>query len=144
MSRPLALALVALAVIAPLAPAAPVPKAVKKQDDAERILGRWVIDSATQGKTVYDNQKGDVWVFAPPGEKSIQNCRGGTTYSLDYSFPAPGEKQMDVACNGHPYLGVYELDGDSLTIAFRSKTRPASLERTDGVFVFTFHREKAK
>ena len=112
----------------------------RKQTDAERILGKWVIESATQGGTVYD-KKGDVWVFAPLGEKSVQNCKGGTNYSLDYSFPDAGEKQIDVACNGIPYLGVYEIDGDSLSVAFRSKVRPTGVEREKGVFFFTFRRK---
>lgn len=129
----------ALVVLAVPVVAAPVPK-VKKQNDATLVLGRWVIESATQGQSTYDHQKGDIWVFAPPDEKSIQLTKSGTTYSLTYSFPAPSEKQMDVACNGNPYLGVYELDGDTLTIAFRAKDRPTTVEKANGVFVFHFRR----
>jgi uncharacterized protein (TIGR03067 family) len=140
--RPAALAALLLA---PAVVAAPVPKAVKKQDDVDRIVGRWKCESAFNGKEeMVGSHKNDVWTFAPAGEKSEQLTPTGTRYSLDYSFPAPGERQMNLACNGNPYLGVYELDGDTLTIAFRDRNRPATLDKAAGVYLFTFRREGAK
>lgn len=144
MSR-LAFTIVPLLALAVTAGAAPVPKAVKQRDDANLVLGEWRCESAFNGPNeMVGSHKGDVWVFAPPGEKSVQNCKGGTHYSLAYSFPTPGEKQMDVVCNGNPYVGVYDLDGDTLVIAFRAKDRPATLEKANGVYVFTFKREATK
>lgn len=137
--------LLALLLLALPALAAPVPKGVKKQNDADLILGRWKCEAAFSGETeVVGSHKNDVWTFAPAGEKSHQLTPTGTRYSLDYSFPTPGERQMNLACNGNPYLGVYELDGDKLTIAFRSQQRPATLDKAAGVFHFTFRREDAK
>lgn len=125
--------------------AAPVPKALKRGSDAERIVGRWVIVSGSNGPTAFEREVGDVWVMAAAGEKSIQLIRGGgTTYPLAYSFPTPGERHLDVACNNNPYQGVYELDGDTLTIAFANHPRPTTTEQAKGVFVYHFRREEAK
>jgi uncharacterized protein (TIGR03067 family) len=136
MSRFALLALLAL----PLA-AAPVPKGMKaKRTDAELIIGKWVTESSVNGPTVYD-EKGNVWVFAPPGEKSVEFKRNGDLYSREYSFPDLATNHFDVMCNGHPYIGIYELDGDSLKLAFAEKTRPTTFDRTAGVFVLTFTRK---
>jgi hypothetical protein len=85
-----------------------------------------------------------VWVFAPPEEKSEQRLQGGQHYPLAYSFPDPSVNHLNVSCNGHPYLGVYELDGVTLTIAFAPRVRPTTLTPAPNVYVMTFRRENAK
>ncbi len=130
----------------PLA-AAPVPKALKRANDAERIVGRWVCESASRGETEYTtSHKNDVWVFAPAAEKSAQVTQTGHRYSLDYQFVDGGDgpRQMDLSLNGIPYKGVYHMGDDTLAIAFRESTRPAALDRHHAVFVFTFRREATK
>lgn len=135
--------LLALVVIAAPLAAAPVPKVFKRASDEERILGKWVCELATSGPTEFTtSHKDDVWLFAPPGEKSAQLTPGGGTISLEYKILPAGDglRQVDLALNGNKYAGVYTLDGDALTIAFATQ-RPATVERTKGVFVFTFRRQ---
>jgi hypothetical protein len=123
--------------------AAPVPKGLKKAGDEDRVLGKWVCESATSGPTEFTtSHKGDVWLFAPPGEKSAQHTPSGGTIPLEYKLLPAGDglRQVDLALNGNKYAGVYTLDGDALTIAFAT-LRPASAERAKGVYVFTFRRQ---
>jgi uncharacterized protein (TIGR03067 family) len=98
---PVLLALVAL----PLA-AAPVPK-TKEQPDAALIVGAW--HDGRDGECAY-------WHFEADGVAGTGAKKNpkGALYRLD-----PSKKQFDWSQNGGKtwFLGVYELDGDTLKIA---------------------------
>lgn len=108
-------ALLVLVVAVPAA-AAPVPKAVKKKDDARAVLGKW------QGGLAGQQGGGYVFRFGDDGKCGITsggpNAReSGATYEL---HPDKSPRQM-TWWNGPErteWRCVYELDGDTLKVAF--------------------------
>ena len=136
----LALALVASAV------AAPVPKAVKKQDDAALLEGRWVgVTTDTGGGPNPDPER---WLEITDGKFStgIGSTRGydGRTLRLD---PSASPKHLDVNnTRGGFHLGIYELDGDTLRWCESSSatTRPTEIKAANGFNVLVYKRVKSK
>ena len=124
------LALLAATVLLGASLAAPVPKE-KAKDDHEVILGTWQAIKRDAGAEIP----------SPPAEELAKHCmtfsKDGTveinylngqkrnlTYKLD---PTAKLKQFDLEMDGSKSLGVYVLDGDTLTLACASRDygRPA-------------------
>jgi len=125
--------LLAIALLVGLAPAAPVPKALKKQDDKDAILGTW---SPAPGRTEWFEFKAD-------GTLKAWNTGGSAATGVPYKWSidptatpkrmtwySPGETKPSWEC-------VYELDGDTLKICYVNAGRkvPAqATEESDGLF----------
>jgi uncharacterized protein (TIGR03067 family) len=120
--------LLALALLVSLASAAPVPKAVKKQNDAEQIVGSW---KPVEGQT-------DWFEFTADGKMLTWDTGGsaGTgppfTYTLDTTTDPKSMTWGDR--NKTPLWDcVYELDGDTLRISYnRDGKRPTKVEAARG------------
>lgn len=132
--------LVLLLACAAVAVAAPVPKAVKKKGDADLIVGEWVDSPGAQS----------VWLFREDGTAGVGDpvnpaCKA--VYKID---PNQTPKHLDWSQDGGRtwYLGVYELDGDSLKISFgggNSGTRPPTVDKNNTFqFVGVTRRVKDK
>lgn len=107
--------------------AAPVPKVVKKQTDAERIVGVWV----------EANDPKSVWFFnadgtAGTGDPANPACKA--VYKMDEKQSPPHlDWSQDEGKSW--YLDVYELDGDTLKMSCGgggSGMRPATVDPKNG------------
>ena len=129
--------------------------AVGQTDDAKLIQGTWVVDPNAY-KDVKDQEvvkemkavrvvfKGDSCTFKhPPGIEEKGSFR------LD---PSKKPKQIDISPldgkeKGKTIRGVYELDGDKLTlhVAYPDSTeRPTDLESKEGAMTMSFVLERVK
>ena len=138
--RPL---LVTLCVVA-LAPAAPVPKGVKKASDVELLVGTWKCfnENGQEGRNVFLQ----TFVFEPGGRLRMIDRDGhesAWTWTVD---PVQSPKRMGWVANP-PSSGrsdcVYQLDGDSLKVAFvlRGREQPEQLDASQGYFVYQMTRD---
>ena len=116
--------------------AAPVPKALKRGSDAEGIVGAW--EESPNAKSF--------WVFFADGMAGVGdpvNPQLKALYSID---PSQTPKHLDWSQDGGKswYLGVYELDGDTLKISFGgggNGIRPPTVDKGNGFqFVGTTRR----
>lgn len=136
--------LLAVLLLAGVAPAAPVPKA--KKPDTERLVGTWKV-TAVDGKASH----GGSHTFVFEAEAKCRTVYGDDnknvaiwTWALD---PDESPKRMKLAGAGDnaslSYECVYELDGDSLKIAFpgEKKTRPAKVATGAGALLYEMKRE---
>ena len=108
--------LLALALLVAFAPAAPVPKGIKKQNDQERIVGRWLAQNGRGHSFVY-NEDGTMKVWDGAMEPV-----GGANYKWTID-PTVTPKRMTwygVGGTAPQYECVYELDGDELKITYES------------------------
>lgn len=129
----------------PPAVAAPVPKAVKKKADAQLILGKWQggVVAAGQGQGPAASH---LFRFGDDGKCGIINTPGnsrenGAEYEL---HPDKSPRQM-TWWNGPErteWRCVYELDGDTLKVAFVHKGTdlPADTSPRAGVTVYELKR----
>jgi len=135
MLRSLALLLLAC----PLALAAPVPKELKRTD-AQAILGTWnmVKHSNNGAEPTPQNIK---WRLEADGKASIMNP--GDT-AIGYKLhPELSPKGFDWQWPGSLYMGLYELDGDTLKVvitAGASTVRPTELKPAQGIIYCEFKR----
>ena len=103
---------VALLLLAASLVAAPVPKALKRPRDEDRIVGIWVRNPGeTAGFAIYDDGSCDT------GVGTTKKDRPPGRYKLDTT---QSPKHIDWSPDGGQtwFLGVYELDGDSLRFNF--------------------------
>jgi uncharacterized protein (TIGR03067 family) len=131
--------LLAVVQLAALAPAAQVPKSLKKATDAELIVGTW---KPTGGDFWYQfNSDGSMKTWHGPNRVSPTNW----TYTLDpTSSPKRAKLTSDDGRNGgRSYDCIYELDGDSLKIAFvlNPKTPPTKVEDAPGLQLYEQTRD---
>lgn len=110
-------------VVTPSAVAAPVPKVAKKPD-AESIQGRWVCQTLDTGSGAQPD--GETWLVLADGKLSNGNgtLKGhvAVPFTLD---PAQSPKRIDIEpAGGTVMVGVYELDGDTLTWCFSQPGQP--------------------
>ena len=122
--------------------AAPVPKAVKKADDATLILGRW--ESVTVQYDGRPGTAGAVFRFADDGKGGVvppgQKAEVPATFTLD---PNDTPKRLEWALNGPAKsVATYELDGDTLKLAFGAATRPPKAAPGPGVSYYELKRVK--
>lgn len=106
--------LVAVVLVAALAPAAPVPKAVKKKDDKELIVGTW--KPANKGTCWFQfNADGTLKTWHDPNAHSPLDW----TWAIEETDRLPKRIKLTRAGGGNEsYVCIYELDGDGLKIAF--------------------------
>jgi uncharacterized protein (TIGR03067 family) len=135
-------ALLVLIVAVP-AVAAPVPKAVKKKADAHAILGKWQGGLARAGQ---GNSTSHMFRFGDDGKCGITNTPGnGRENGAEYELhPEKSPRQM-TWWNGTErteWRCVYELDGDTLKVAFvhQGTDIPADAAPRAGVTVYELKR----
>jgi uncharacterized protein (TIGR03067 family) len=105
--------LFALVLLATLAPAAPVPKALKRADDRQLILGRWM---PVEGQTQW-------YQFNPDGTLSTWYARGEAPepqyrFTLDPTVSPKRITWIGAKSGKVEWEGLYELDGDTLKVAY--------------------------
>jgi uncharacterized protein (TIGR03067 family) len=115
----------------------------EKKSDADVIRGKWKVVSAKE-TAGFDNNidvaeyKDSVWTFAAK-EFTITKGKGETklAYALD---PTQKPKQIDLGKNlagrdkDQPFVGIYELDGDRLTICYTLfNARPTDFSMGKGI-----------
>jgi uncharacterized protein (TIGR03067 family) len=122
--------------------AAPVPKE-KGKADAELILGTWELvtrEAAPRGQTNGIHRE-----LHREGKAIIihtsTNRRIDAIYKIDPT-KSPKEWDWKLGESGAEFLGIYELDGDTLKLAIVSKgtPRPTKMEATPGVSLSTYKR----
>lgn len=122
--------------------AAPVPKELRAGDEA-RIVGVWHLKAAKYGDGDYDSAVGTKWTLGADGKALRDRPNEGlgkATFKLD---PKAAAKGFDwVTDEGNTFLGVYELDGDSLRVTLNSGARPTACKPADGAYHFEFRRAK--
>jgi uncharacterized protein (TIGR03067 family) len=106
------------------APSAPVPE---KKDDAEQILGNWVVQSAKEeGKDVADLQKA-LFTFDKDGRLTLKLPTVADKIELRYSLltdkplkgieiAPPPINDKDKNREREKDRGIYKLEGDTLTL----------------------------
>lgn len=150
--KPLSLPLVTCALLAAgHLPAAP---ALKGADDLKKLQGDWVVTAWTQGGRPLDQERLDTAKWSVKGDKYTFEMGGNTeegTIKLD-----PGKKPaaIDLAITagsdeGKGQVGVYQVDGDTVTFCFNrpgDTARPAgvSVEAENSYILMTVKRVKKK
>jgi uncharacterized protein (TIGR03067 family) len=141
--------LVALLLFAAPLLAAPVPKALKAKPPAS-LDGRWKMESQeANGKSGPPSERDyNTWVVAgdtmhlvrdgDATKEGVYPCR----FVSDPRDDGPRTFEYKVDQNGYHRRGVCELDGDTLRVAFSgdANTRPAAVQSSDTVTVYTFKR----
>jgi uncharacterized protein (TIGR03067 family) len=72
---------------------------------------------------------------------------GEGTFVLNHAktpFTLDGDKKLANPNRKEVWLGIYELDGDTLKWCVRKKSRPTEFETKEGAFLMIFKRAKAK
>ena len=98
------------------------PKPETKQDDMQRMVGVWESVPATKGYTM------DIW-----SGRMVYNGTNSYALTLDPSARPPA---FDISGNpgaaqGRMFTGIYKLEGDTLTLAYRESKlgRPADFQQ---------------
>jgi uncharacterized protein (TIGR03067 family) len=108
--------------------AAPLPPVPEKKDDPERILGKWVVQSAREeGKDVADLQKAE-FTFDKDGNLTLKLANTPEEVKLRYNL-LPDKPQKVIELSPVPInandkntrqhdrdRGLYKIDGDTLTL----------------------------
>ena len=126
---------------------------VATADDKGATAGKWTIESVTRDGKVDDSLKGAVRVH--DGEKyTVTPAAGSTAPAVSGTFAADGAKApatIDMKPGAGRYkdkvlLGIYKLDGDTLTIAFAEpdKPRPTTFESKPGSGVVVAIHKRVK
>jgi uncharacterized protein (TIGR03067 family) len=121
-----------LMLTAPLS-AAPVPKELRAGDEM-RILGVWHLEKSKYGDGEY-GAIGTVWTLGPGGKairKRPNEDPGEVAFKFDPKAPVKTFDWDD------SFLGVYELDGDTLRVTLGTGTRPTACKPGDSVYYFVF------
>ena len=122
-----ALAILALSVGTTLA--APVPKELKRNSDAERMQGVWVVTVGEPGA------KGYRWTFE--GEKMFA---GGTadTKGIEYGLALRlnnSIREFDLSRDGRiSHIGICKFVGDELHVAYHNHERPTEFSTNGGKY----------
>jgi uncharacterized protein (TIGR03067 family) len=129
--------------------AAPRPK---DRPDADPLLGRWAATSLTvDGNAnpqwaglVYEFQPGGRWVIYRDGRELTAGAP--RTYAPDSKARPAAIDLTEGAGGGKPYLGVYEVKGDTLTLSMHTGggPRPPDFSPGAGRMTFQFSRLKGK
>lgn len=119
--------------------------------DKSPIDGKWTIETVTRDGKVDDNYAGASRVHE--GSKyTMKGAEGKTLPTTDGAFTVDADKKtLDMKPAGGRYkdktlVGIYKLDGDTLTIAFAEpgKDRPTKFESKEGSGVVVAVMKKAK
>ncbi len=138
-----------------LAVAAPGVKDPPKKKDLPTIHGEWTVESITIGGMALPRQQAggpEKFEFAPDGTMTVRMSAGGVPknevgrYTLDEKKSPPEiDLVPDVAGKEMTMLGIFKLDGDTLTLCVGEK-RPAQFETVAGELsiLLTFKRSPKK
>ncbi|MSR54002.1 MAG: TIGR03067 domain-containing protein [Gemmataceae bacterium] len=108
-----------------------------------KIEGNWIVEKYIQGGKENEKRKGSHFTFKD-GEVSVQEEGGkGIAYKVD---PKANPATLDLTAAGG-ILGVYKIDGDTLTICFpkgEKGERPKKFESPEGseLVLMVLKREK--
>jgi|SoiMethySBSTD1v2_1073268.scaffolds.fasta_scaffold181022_4 uncharacterized protein (TIGR03067 family) len=132
---------------------APGPKDPPKKEPT--IVGEWTGESATSGGMALPVPQGGIkFTFTADGKLTVHEAGGGKggeagSYKIDpKATPAEIDLMPTTAGNGPTLLGIYKLDGDTLTMCFLpggpGTERPKNFESPAGAqsIVMTFKRVK--
>ena len=130
-----------------LAVGAPAPKEAPKKDPPS-LVGLWVAESGLRGGQMRPPPPGTSMEFTADG-KVFMRERGGEK-SMEATYKADPKKdpaELDIipplAGKGE-LLGIFKIDGDTLTICFAENERPAKFESPEGsrAMLVTLRRQK--
>jgi uncharacterized protein (TIGR03067 family) len=109
------------------------PKEDAVKTELKKLEGTWVVEGAFVRGLEIERHAGKKLVIS-----------GTTLTSYLDGKEEPGEikidptkkvKEIDSAEKGKTFLGVYELDGDTLRLCFGDQKRPAKVSKDDLLFV---------
>jgi uncharacterized protein (TIGR03067 family) len=122
----------------------------KDKADADLLLGRWAAtslsidgtDSPQWAGLEYEFLTGGRWLIHRDGKEL---AGGPRTYTTD-SHAKPATIDLTEGPAGRPYLGVYKVEGNTLSLSFHTGqgARPADLNPAPGCMTFVFTRVKDK
>jgi len=126
---------------------------VATADDKGATAGKWTIESLTRDGKADDSLKGAIRVH--DGDKyTVTPAAGSATPAVSGTFTVDGAKSpatIDMKPGAGRYkdkvlLGIYKVDGDSLTIAFAEpdKPRPTTFESKPGSGVVVAIHKRVK
>jgi uncharacterized protein (TIGR03067 family) len=123
--------------------AAGIAGAGEKKSDTDAIRGKWKVMSAKETAGFEPNidvteYKDSVWTFAA---KELTITKGKAETKLAYALdPTRQPKQIDLGKDlagkdkDQPFLGIYQLDGDRLTICYPVfNARPTDFSMGKGI-----------
>jgi uncharacterized protein (TIGR03067 family) len=108
----------------PFGPAA--VRARQVADEYQKLAGTWVIQSVSPDRFRADDWKGIRWVLANPTVTGKLPADGPATERFTFGIVSTSDpKQVDIRVPGRreALLGVYVLDGDTLTVCWSTKGR---------------------
>lgn len=115
--------------------------------DKTPLEGKWTIESLTRDgkadesmKGATREHKGDAYSIVPL--KDGKPTEG--TFTIDAEKKTIDMKPSSGNFKGKTLLGVYKLDGDTLTVAFHESERPKGFESKEGSKVVLAVMKKAK
>lgn len=118
-------------------------------DDKKPLEGKWTIESVTKSGKPDDGMKGASREHV--GDKyTITPAKGSPSPATEGTFTFdPEKKTIDMKpasgnFKGKTLLGIYKLDGETLTMAFSEKDRPKDFESKEGSGVVVAVMKKAK
>jgi hypothetical protein len=150
MIRAVLLSVLVMLVLVNTVAAAPVPRALIIIATLE---GDWLIESElmnnvtqTQGSSDHNlwRVSKDSFTLITEDSQRPDHEYQGLLFTEPPSYDQPGIFDYTLYCNGFHRCGVYELNGDTLQIAFSSdpKVRPSKLTSDDNCTLYTFKRMK--
>jgi hypothetical protein len=129
--------LVAALLLVTLAPAAPVPKAVKKKDDKELLVGTW---KPVNQDSAWFQFAADGTLKTWHGETDNPNSQMNWSWALDPE-PTPRRVRLTRVPDSHNgYDCLYELDGDTLKFVFLLKKGMDPPKKVEGGPDLQFHQ----
>ncbi len=118
-------------------------------DDKKPLEGKWTIESLTRDGKADDSLKGatrvhegDKYTITPPKDSKAPSTEG--TFTVDAEKKTIDMKPSSGNFKGKTLLGIYKLDGDTLTVAFAEAERPKGYESKEGSKVVVAVMKKAK
>lgn len=106
------------------------------------IVGTWQEIGRSNGLQYEFNSQGE-WIISRAGQ--IHDPSTPRTFKLN---PTDGPTAIDLTETPMPYLGIFKIEKDTLTLSFRHSGeggRPTSVDfRGDGVMTLQFQRVKLK
>ncbi len=123
--------------------------AVATADDKKPLEGKWTIESVTREGKVDDAMKGatrehsgEKYTITPAKDSKAAATEG--TFTFDADKKTVDMKPTTGTFKGKTLLGIYKLDGDTLTVAFSEKDRPKDYDTKEGSGVVVAVMKKAK
>ncbi len=117
--------------------------------DKTPLEGKWTIESLTRDGKADDGMKGatrvhegEKYTITPPMDSKAATTEG--TFTVDAEKKTIDMKPSSGTFKGKTLLGVFKLDGDTLTVAFAEAERPKGFESKEGSKVVVAVMKKAK